>query len=179
MSVPFAVCVCVLGCLLQSSRVAAQSNSSCAYVYTLRADHLSACVRSSLDQYASCSSLSVHLESFNSNSIPTSDCVQFVFEPGLYVLSAEAGTTQVPYSVVLSSAALQTVSVRCLSSDTPITRASYFQSLSFIGGTSVAIDGIDFEGCNGPLQFDRLDSVLITNCSFRYKMFILAAVNFY
>ncbi len=170
MSVLFALYLCALGCLLQSCGCVVATNTSCTNntsTYTLRADFDqsgASCVRSSLDQYETCKNLPVYLESFNNGSYTTSECVQFVLEPGLYILSK---TTTLLYSVVFSSTESQNVSIRCLNSIAPITREFYFKSLAFIGSTNVVLEGIDFEGCNGPIRFDRLASVQISNCSFR------------
>ena len=138
---------------------------SCLLNYTLRPDGL--CVRSSHDQYSTCTSFSMYLESFNTQS-PPSDCLQLLLEPGVYTLSNTRAAT-VNYSVVLTSTPPQSAVISCLDVLANLTGEDYFVPLMFGGGTkvSVLLEGIVFDGCNRPLQFDDLESVTISNCSFR------------
>ena len=147
------------------------ASASCSLSYTLRAD--ASCIRSSQDQYSTCVELSVYLESFNS-VLNNSDCLWLILEPGVYQLS-EGYTATVLYSIVLSSDDQQSVKVICpiipQVQAAPTTSSSNYSTLQFKGApdrqTHVSLDGITFEDCERPLQFDELMSVTFTNCSFR------------
>ena len=162
-------CLCLV--LVLSSSATDTTPHSCAYTYTLRSDESGGCIRSSFDEYTTCTSLAVYLESFNSGMYSGSDCIQFILEPGLYVLSGET-SARMRYSVVMTSTSLRNVFIRCMDSHVPSGRdklENYFGVLSFVGTetSSVVLDEINFEGCNQPLQFEYLQSVVISNCSFR------------
>ena len=83
------------------------------------------------------------------------------------------------YSVVVS-APQGGVSILCGSECPNVTDASSARLLWFQRETTasrflsieideffVQLDGISFSGCNNPLQFDAVDYVGISNCSFR------------
>ena len=88
----------------------------------------------------------------------------------MYTLSDRRAAT-VNYSVVLTSTppVPQSVVISCQDVLANLTGEDYFVPLTFGGGAkgSVLLEGIVFDGCNRPLQFDDLESVTISNCLFR------------
>lgn len=150
------------------------ASASCSLSYTLQRAN-APCTRSSQDRYSTCVELSAYLESFNS-VLNSSDCLQLTLEPGVYQLS-EGYTATVLYSIVLSASAQQSVKVICPTTPqvqaTPSTSSSEhtnYSTLQFKGTpgsqTHVSLEGIIFEDCKRPLQFDELMSVSFTNCYF-------------
>lgn len=131
----------------------------CSSNYTLKLD--GDCVKSSYDQYISCVSLSDHFESFNSK--PVSDCIQFILEPGEYILSEG----RISYNIVISSALLDTATISCFDVETKTNNYEYSAPLSFTGDKmSVILEQLSFQGCNRPFEFEELSSVVIHSCSF-------------
>ena len=143
----------------------------------------SQCVRSSQDGFGSCQTFSAFLGSFNGNLGPT-DCLRVFLEPGEYHITTETGVVMT-YSIIISDTSSGGVKLTCLdslshsqpSSLTDDPNIGYSVPLTFnkhvngSGEAFVFLEGISFEDCIRPLQFDELDSVSIVNCSFRYVCF--------
>ena len=136
----------------------------------------SSCVLSSQDGFQQCGSLS-ELLSQNNGEIVSGDCLLLELERGEYAISS-LRTVSVDYSLVMVAVDSGEVTVSC-SGQTQSSRvnsscaAGPTVPLTFCRGESergemaVVLDGIRFQDCPRPLQFDDLDRVTIVNCWFR------------
>ena len=148
---------------------AADTPNNCSYTYTLRTGSLS--TTSSISVQATAggestlySSLYEFLTSLNV-IIPADGCLQLSLEPGQYAIST-AHSTILSYSLTVS-APRGGVTLHC--EDDPVSNTSHAPlKMSRTSGVMfVLLDGVVFEDCSRPLQFDNLDRVSITNCVFR------------
>ena len=131
---------------------------------------------SSRDGFQRCSTLSGILQLFN-GVIGSEDCLLLELERGEYVISPIT-TVSVNYSLVMVAASGGgggEVVVACKSSQAKSSSCAGEippWTFSKVGGgersqVSVVLDGLKFEDCARPIQFDNLDRVAISNCWFR------------
>lgn len=108
------------------------------------------------------------------------DCLELIFAPGTYMLSSTLTRVRIQFSLVMSApeggvtfACEESV---CESGITPgatdggsttsTLAMMAFEHTGLEESTFVHIEGIDFRNCSGKLQFDEVDDVSITNCTF-------------
>ena len=125
-------------------------------------------------------SLSVFLEPYNT-LVSTGDCLEVKLHAGNYTLTDY--NSALTYSLVLR-AVEGVVTISCQQSDKTVETGSPFCFQRYSAQTShispgtgegtdkdgeffVQIEGVHFEKCQRPLQFDAMDYVGIANCSFR------------
>lgn len=166
---------------VNSSRLVATGDSLTAAGSVCLADsesfaalNVSQCVESSQDGFQRCSSLSGILTQFV-GVIESGDCLKLELEPGEFVIPPTSTTvSSVNYSLVVVAPS-GGVTVSCKSSLFMNTNSSCTSSSALIfvkgGGERdkvwVAMDGVKFEDCQRPFQFDDMDHVTFINCSFR------------
>ena len=153
--------------------VMAVASHNCRNNLTLRrSNNTCDCVMSSADNFESCQNLSDVLVTHN-QVIPEGDCLELNLEPGVYTLMGY--TTSVNYSTVIT-APRGGVNITCQPqcSETATLENVYSGSpLAFYknNGTSqssfVVLEGITFQDCPLPLQFDDLDNVTLRTSTFR------------
>ena len=135
------------------------------------------CVQSSEDDFQSCSCLSRILARFN-DVINSEDCLLLSMEEGEYDISS-TDPVDVNYTVVMVAASGGGAKVICQATQEEeeeesvnCTKSAPLVFNKRVGGerdrVEVVFEGLTFEGCTRPLQFDNLDRVAISNCSFRY-----------
>ena len=149
------------------------ASQNCSNNLTLRrSNNTCDCVMSSADNFESCRSLSEVLVAHN-QVIPEGDCLELNLEPGVYTLMGY--TTSVNYSTVITAPS-GGVNITCQPqcSETETLENVYSGSpLAFYkkNGTSqssfVILEGITFQDCPLPLQFDDLDNVTLRTSIFR------------
>ena len=131
------------------------------------------CVLSSQDGYRQCRSLSEILSLFN-GQVGSGDCLYLELEQGEYALSS-LSTIPVNYSLVMVAVDSGRVIISCSGLAQPNRVNSSCASDPTVplmfgkekGEVSVLLDGVWFQDCPRPLQFDNLDRVTIINCLFR------------
>ena len=134
------------------------------------------CVLSSKDGYRQCSSLSEILSKFSS-IIGGDDCLQLELEEGEYAISSLTAIS-VNYSLVMMAAgglSGSDVAVSCFQTQVnynctvagPLTVPLMFNKSDEEDESVVVLDGVKFQGCPRPFQFDNIDQVVIRNCWFR------------
>ena len=139
------------------------------------------CVLSSQDGFQQCRSLSEILSQSN-GEIGSSDCLLLELEQGEYAISPFS-TVSVDYSLVMVAVDSGEVTVSCSDQTQPSRTAvpksscaSTDPTVPLMFGRSegrdwgevvVVLDGIGFQDCPRPLQFDDLDRVTITDSWFR------------
>ena len=129
------------------------------------------CIVTSEDGFQQCSSLSGILARF-SGVVGTDDCLRLDLEPGDYVIPSTSSVT-VDYSLVLSAPS-GGVTVSCAPSQLKKSSCIESNPLMFVkrdgerGRVSVVMEGLKVVDCPRPFQFDDLDSIVISNCWFRY-----------
>ena len=169
---------------------------NCSHSYTLRVDGsrlsparpadgsdscstsaiTTSCVQSSEDDFQSCSCLSRILARFN-DVISSEDCLLLSMEEGEYAISP-TDPVDVNHTVVMVAASDGGAKVICQArqeeeeESVNCTKSAPLAFNKRVGGerdrVEVVFEGLTFEGCTRPLQFDNLDRVAISNCSFRY-----------
>lgn len=131
------------------------------------------CVFVDEDPAVLCNSISIylHLEQTKAN-VAADECLRVNMYPGTYSLSQY--TSILNYSAVIS-APVGGVTVTCESECMNKTNITYGSPLWFqrnttssaeVGEFFVQLEGISFESCQRPLQFDAMDYVGISNCTF-------------
>ena len=143
----------------------------CSYGYTVRSDpqRSCSCVLSSQDGFTNCRTLAEILNALK-EQIPSDDCLQLSVDPGTYTLTSYETTLN--YSAVISAPS-GNVTFTCLSNCTTGSQAVVdgsplaFESNSVTGSRFVVMEGITFEDCWRPLQFDAINNVTISDCTFR------------
>ena len=137
---------------------------NCSYSYMVHPDAQGSCsALSSKDGFKSTTNLTELLTSMSSH-IQENDCLQLSFYPGTYVISYN---TILNYSAVFLAPS-GNVNITCLS--TCMSGRVTSSPLRFngkVGAKFVMVDGVSFEDCQKPLQFDGLDKITISNSSFR------------
>ena len=134
------------------------------------------CVLSSQDGFQQCSSLSEILTQFN-GVVGSDDCLQLELEQGEYIVSSLT-TISVNYSLVMLATVSGGVTVSCSdpqpylvnSNCTGVSATLRFNKSDEEGAGGkvvVVLDGVGFQDCPRPFQFDNLDRVTITDCWFR------------
>ena len=147
------------------------SSQNCGNTITLSPDNTCDCGTSTVDVSNSCQSLSELLVDYN-RIVPERDCLELILEPGVYTLTGY--TTSVNYSTVIT-APRGGVTITCQSqcSETPTFENVISGSpLAFHKNETsrfsfVILEGIKFQDCLLPLQFDDLDNATIRDCTFR------------
>ena len=138
---------------------------NCSYSYMVHPDAQGSCsALSSKDGFKSTTNLTELLTSMSSH-IQENDCLQLSFYPGTYVISYN---TILNYSAVFLAPS-GNVNITCLS--TCMSGRVTSSPLRFngkVGAKFVMVDGVSFEDCQKPLQFDGLDKITISNSSFRW-----------
>lgn len=132
------------------------------------------------DSSGACDSLSAYLERYKT-LVAVDDCLDLRLYPGTYTLNDYSTTLE--YSAVIRALG-SGVTVTCepglegsSTTGSPLwfQRHSVFSSYPSSGTSSVTadkgeffvqIEGVQFENCTRPLQFDAMDYVGISNCSF-------------
>ena len=159
-----------------SSRPQPSSNDPATRCTEENTSKTSSCVLSSQDGFQQCRSLPEIL-SRNNGEIVSGDCLLLELEQGDYAISS-LSTVSVNYSLVMVAVDSGEVTVSC-SGQTQPSRANSSCTLDptvplmFGRGegdrseVAVVLDGIRFQDCPRPLQFDDLDRVTITDCWFR------------
>ena len=125
------------------------------------------------DTAGDCRQLSDHLERYN-GLVTADDCLKVQLSPGNYALDG-VGTTNITYSLVLVALGSGTT-VSCLHVDQAQNSSLWFQRSSSSyplppptnsgGELFVLMEGVKFLNCQGPLRFDTIDYVGISNCTF-------------
>lgn len=135
------------------------------------------CVVSSRDGFQRCSTLSEILNLFNV-LVGSDECLRLEMEPGEYVISSTA-TVSVNYSMVMlapNGGVVMTCKTSQMKPNPSCTGVDLGPPLMFGKSgsegdrVSVVLDGLRFEDCARPFQFDNLDHVAVTNCWFRYAV---------
>ena len=144
---------------------------NCSYGYMVRSDPQRSCncVLSSQDGFTNCRTLAEILNGLKKR-IPSDDCVQLRVDPGTYTLTSYETTLN--YSAVISApngGVTFTCLSNCMTGSQAVVGSSplAFESNSKAGARFVVMEGVAFEDCQRPLQFDALNNVTINNCSFR------------
>ena len=169
----WALSALLLSALVLASSLAALPDRSCSNTLNLCTQESRApsnCVLVDEDPAMLCNTRSLyHLLEQRKAVVSADDCLQVNIYPGTYSLSLY--TDMLNYSAVIS-APEGGVRVTCESecvNTTNITSSSplWFQRSSPEGGEFfVQLEGISFESCPRPLQFDAMDYVDISNCNF-------------
>ena len=148
----------------------AAASQNCSNTFALSPGSSCDCVTSSADELNGCQSLSELLVAYN-GIISEGDCLELNLEPGVYTLTSY--TTSVNYSTIITAPSGE-VNITCQSQCSGAvneTVASGSPLAFHKNGTSrssfVTLEGITFQDCPLPLQFDDLDSATITDCTFR------------
>lgn len=169
----------VSSAVLLASSLAALPERSCSNTLNLctqdsrAASFPNDCVFVDADPAVKCNTISLYLHLGQTKAIiPADDCLQVNVYPGTYTLSLY--TSILNYSAVISAPG-GGVSVINQSGCVPMTELTTGSPLWFqrsatsspeVGEFFVQLDGISFEGFPRPLQFDAMDYVGISNCTF-------------
>lgn len=155
---------------VDSSRLKSASEPSLSDSCTGSGSNPNQCVVSSQDGFQRCSTLSEILNLFNV-LVGSDDCLQLEMEKGEYVISSTA-TVSVNYSLVMlahSGGVVVTCKTSRLVKNPSCGPPLMFGKSGREGGkVSVVLDGLRFEDCARPFQFDNLDHVAVSNCWFRW-----------
>ena len=141
---------------------------NCSYSYVVRSDPRGSCrgALSSKDGFKITTNLTELLTSMN-RRIQVDDCLQLSLYPGTYVISYN---TVLNYSAVFVAPS-GNVNVTCLSTCmSGRVTSSPLRFNGMAGAKFVMVDGVAFEDCQKPLQFDDLDEITISNSSFRWGL---------
>ena len=144
---------------------------NCSYGYTVHSDPQRSCncVLLSQDGFTNCRTLAEILNALK-EQIPSDDCLQLSVDPGTYTLTSYETTFN--YSAVISAPS-GNVTFTCLSNCMTRSQAIVgrsplaFESNGVAGARFVVMEGIAFQDCQRPLQFDAVNDVTINNCSFK------------
>ena len=118
---------------------------------------------SSKDGFKHRTNLTELLTSMN-RQIQVDDCLQLSLYPGTYAINYN---TILNYSAVFVAPS-GNVNVKCLSTCmSGSVTSSPLRFNGMAGAKFVVVDGVTFEDCQKPLQFDGLDKITISNSSFR------------
>ena len=156
--------------LMETLSLAVLPERNCSTVLSLRTDG-GTCANSG-ETTDACNSLSDYLTRYNSR-IAASDCLEVKLYPGTYTLTDYSNTLN--YSLVVGAVA-GGVTITCQPDEAATTGSPlWFQRYgAFSSHPSppspseffAQIEGVDFESCQSPLQFDAMDYVGISNCNF-------------
>ena len=159
---------------VNSSRLKSANESSTTDSCTDSGTNLDQCVVSNQDGFQRCRTLSEVFSGFNL-LVGSDECLRLEMEQGEYVISSTA-TVSVNYSLVMI-APNGGVVIECKTSQVkpnPTCVGVDLGPLLMFGKSgregdkvSVVLDGLRFEDCARPFQFDNLDHVAVTNCWFR------------
>ena len=150
------------------------TTGTCTEEITTTGNTASSCVLSSQDGYQQCRSLSEILSQFN-GLVGSGDCLYLELEQGDYAISS-LSTISVNYSLAVVAIDSARVTVSCSGQTGQPNRVNSSCAADLTvplmfgkerGDVSVLLDGVRFQDCPRPLQFDDLDHVTITNCWFR------------
>ena len=142
---------------------------NCSNVVTLSPGNSCDCVTSNTGELNGCQTLSELLVAYN-GMVSEGDCLELNLEPGVYTLTSY--TASVNYSAVITAPG-GGVSITCQSqcgtasenvvSGSPLA----FHKNGTLQSSFVTLEGITFQDCLLPLQFDDLDNATISDCTFR------------
>ena len=183
---------CIINVLSATPPTPTRTDRNCSHSYTLRvsqqspsepgsctgenAEAAASCVLSSQDDFQQCSSLSRILTYFN-GVIQSDDCLQLLLEQGEYVVPF-IDTVSVNYTLAMMAPS-GGVTITCKSSCQEKANCTRSAPLVFNrkegnnGEVAVTLEGLRFEDCACPFQFDNLDQVTISNCWFRYILILI------
>ena len=157
--------------LMGTHSLAVLPERNCSTVLSLRSSDGGICTDAG-ETTDGCNSLSDILTSYNP-LIADNDCLEVKLYPGTYTLTDYSSTFN--YSLVVG-AVEGGVTITCqpdeaVSTGSPLwlQRYSAFSSHPSPPSPSeffVQIEGVNFESCQRPLQFDAMDYVGISNCNF-------------
>ena len=144
---------------------------NCSYEYMVHSHPQRSCncVLSSQDGFTDCRTLAEILSGLK-KQIPSDECVQLRVDPGNYTLTSYETTLN--YSAVISApngGVTFTCLSNCMTGSQAVVGSSplAFESNSEAEARFVVMEGVEFEDCQRPLQFDAFNNVTINNCSFR------------
>lgn len=141
----------------------------CSFSYMVHPDQQGLCESplSGEDGFKNCTNLT-ELLTLMKRQIQIDDCLKLSLYPGTYIISYN---TILNYSAVFLAPS-GNVTLTCLSTDMRGSGTVTSTPLGFngmAGAKFVLMDGVAFQDCQKPLQFDGLDNVTISNSSFRWE----------